>query len=105
MDSHEFAAELEKAAQILKQAPAFAIEHDPVIGLYFWCRKEAFLNAVKLLGPGTKEYSGTDLRFRPRRAEHLFLQINRDAVCRKVQEEKWECEPLLSPAEEQSVGV
>ena len=30
----------------------------------------------------------------------ITMAIPRDKVCRKVQEAKWECEPLLTPEEE-----
>jgi len=47
------------------------------------------------LGSGIKQFSGGDLHFKPN-GTCLTLSISQDKVCRKVQEAKWECEPLFS---------
>jgi len=55
---------------------------------------------VRAIGAGKKEYSGTDLRYVAKYGAEISMTIPRDQVCRKVQEAKWECEPLLTPEEE-----
>jgi hypothetical protein len=62
------------------------------------------------LKPGRKEYGeGVErdaLTFYPSGVPEgidFYLRINRAAMCRKVQEEKWECEPLLSADEESEI--
>lgn len=105
MNSHEYANKLKVVADALLSKPEFETPSKPTIRLYFWSNKTEFLGAVKALGAGNKEYTTHDLDFTPVCAEGLSLTVSRSAVCRKVQEEKWECEPLLSEMEEAQVGV
>jgi hypothetical protein len=108
MNSHEYANKLKELADFLLAKPEFETDAGPRISLYYWSQKEAFLGAVKALGKGRKEWTARDLDFRPDGLPDgvkLLLNIQRESVCRKVQEEKWECEPLLSQAEEAEIGA
>lgn len=104
MNSHELAQKLRDAAEDLAQRPVFEIPQyaDPRISVSYYGDKEKFLAAVKALGSGKKVTSDYHVTF-----EHGMLHpfINRDAVCRKVQEEKWECEPLLTPEEDAELSA
>lgn len=103
MNSHEYANGLAEIAEFLLSKPAFDTRHStPKPYLYFWTEKEKFLEAVRALGAGTKEYKTDELFFHA--GDFVTLVVQRSAVCRKVQEEKWECEPLLSDSELQSIG-
>lgn len=105
MKSHEYARALIEVGQFLQQQPEFETEYDPHLYLGWYYDKEKFLTAVRALGSGNKEYSGDDLVFEVQHGESsLRLSIPRDKVCRKVQDAIWECEPLLTPEEEQELG-
>ena len=106
MNSHEYANKLKELAEFLLSRPEFETSTDrgPSIYQYFWS-KEPFLAAVKALGAGTKEYDSTDLNYSPAAFPYMKVSISRTKVCRKVQEEKWECEPLLSQEEEMQIGA
>jgi hypothetical protein len=102
MTSHEYAAELAAIATRLQDSPSFELAHAGIQRLYFWSDKNKFLAAARALGSGQKQYKDDELLFIPY-GTNLALVVNRSAVCRKVQEEKWDCEPLLSPQEEASI--
>lgn len=104
MTSHEAANKLSEMAEFLRSKPEFEIGRALTIYRHFW-EKESFLAAVKALGSGEKVYDSTDLNFVPAGCPDINISISRNKVCRKVQEEKWECEPLLSQEEEASVGA
>ena len=104
MKSHEYANRLNALAEFLLSKPEFEFDSEPMLFQHYY-DKEPFLDAVRALGAGSKEYSETELIFRPSEHNELRIYINRDKVCRKVQQEKWECEPLLSPDEEAQVGA
>jgi hypothetical protein len=108
LSSHEYADRLSRLANFLRSRPAFDTGRYQFNDfLWFYGDKEKFLTAVRALGAGDKEVVGTDLRFRPRHGIEnvdFYVEVNRDQVCRKVQDEKWECEPLLSPEEEASLS-
>jgi hypothetical protein len=103
MTSHEFAKQLQSTAEFLLNRDSFKLDTKPEVVLYFFGEKELFLAAAKAVGSGQKEVDSNYVNFRPN-GTILRLLVNRDLVCRKVQEEKWECEPLLSQAEEAQVG-
>lgn len=108
MNSHEYAMKLKELAEFLLGKPDFNMpwgEKHAYTILSYWGSKDDFLGAVRALGEGTKEWSRDDLTFVPSGTDMLHLQIARSKVCRKVQEEKWECEPLLSQAEEAQIGA
>jgi hypothetical protein len=111
MNSHRYAQKLHEIADFLLSRPEFDTDGMPRVSLWFFAEKEKFLTAVRALGSGKKVYergSSGDLRFIPSGNPidtDFSVYINRSAVCRKVQEEKWECEPLLGPEEEELIGV
>lgn len=102
MKSHEYAAALQRTAELLLLKPEFDCDSEPGIYLFFHADKERFIAAVRALGSGTKSFSGDDLIFQPT-GTCLRFYVNRNSVCRKVQEVKWECEPLLTGEEMQVV--
>ena len=102
MKSHEYAKQVIQAAEFILSRPEFEAETTSTT-LYLGCfwDKALFLAAVRALGTGKKEYSGTELRYAVEdHGAKMTMTIPRDKVCRKVQEAKWECEPLLTPEEE-----
>lgn len=106
MKSHEYAQKLADTARFLLSRPEFETEMEPWVYLgNYWTDKDKFLAAVKALGAGVKEWGKDDLTFKVKSPAEIVLSIQRSAVCRKIQEEKWECEPLLSPEEEAQIGV
>ena|ERR1700690_1682135 len=106
MKSHEYAEKLKEVADFLLSRPDFST-HSSDCKVWFWYfgNKTEFLEAAKAVGAGKKVYGDSDMQFYPNGAPNFYLQVDRSAVCRKVQEEKWECEPLLSQDEEALVGA
>ena len=107
MKSHEFANKLEKLAEFLKSRPDFDTERVSVFQWLNFYNKDKFLAAAKSLGGGRKEVSGSDFLFHPAHGisgVDFYIGAPRDRVCRKVQDEKWECEPLLTPEEEAQIA-
>ena len=102
MKSHAYAKAIIQAAEFILSQPEFDTESGtPGLCLGWYWSKESFLAVVRALGAGKKEYSDSDLRYTvDTHGANIWLTIPRDKVCRKVQEAKWECEPLLSPEEE-----
>ena len=101
MKSHAYARAVIQAAEYILSKPEFDMETtQPRLYIGWFWDKELFLAAVRALGEGKKEYSGTDLRYCVTHGAEITCTIPRDKVCRKVQEAKWECEALLSPEEE-----
>ena len=103
MKSHEYAQKIKEAAEFLLSKEEFEVDSTPSVMIFYYSQKTLFLDAVKAVGSGTKKYSSDDLIFTPGET-CLHLYVNRNAVCRKVQEEKWECEPLLSGEEMEIVN-
>lgn len=102
MTSHEYAGKLKELADFLLSKPDFETKQSDkfaYIQFYYWTDKAEFLSAVKALGSGTKEWKEEEIIFSPLGTDMLRLQISRSAVCRLVQEAKYECEPLLSDDE------
>lgn len=98
MTSHEFARELQRTVDHMLSRPEASFgDQAPFIYLYFW-EKEIFVTAAKAMGPGKKVFQHDDLHFEPN-GTCLTLSIPRAKVCRKVQDAKWECEPILSEQE------
>jgi hypothetical protein len=60
--------------------------------------REPFLNAVQTMGAGKKDFGSYNFTFTPNDTI-LSLQVPRSQVCKRTQEEKWECVPLLTPEE------
>jgi hypothetical protein len=111
MTSHEYALKMQRVAQFLLSRPEFTLPNyvdkfDDYLN--YFSDKEKFIAAVRAVGPGTKEVDGNYSTFVPGMdigEARLGIRANRDAVCKKVQDEIWECEPLLSPEEEAQVGA
>ena len=110
MKSHEYAEKLKGLAEFLLSRPEFET-HEGSAKFWFWYfgNKGEFLDAVRALGAGVKSFPNSgDMHFTPNglpEGVSFYVMVNRSAVCRKVQEEKWECEPLLSQDEEALVGA
>ncbi len=107
MNSHEYANKLKQLADFLLNKPEFTTDFDAkfsYLRMYYYGRKGEFLAAVKALGSGKKEWSKDELRYIPDATDMLRLTVNRTAVCRLVKEAEYECEPLLSQAEEAAIG-
>lgn len=107
-NSHEYARALQQAAEFLLSKPEFTTETSgPYIYLGIFYDKEPFLKATRSLGALTKEYTTTQLKVKRELplGARVYFEIGRDKVCRLVQEAKWECEPILSPEEDASVGA
>jgi hypothetical protein len=108
MQSHEFAERLKKTAEFLLSKPDIRLGwrdgYQPVAFVSFMSEKEAFISAARAMGAGDKRYDQYDLTFIPAGAPLLRFTVARNAVCRKVQEEKWECEALLSNEEVEQIG-
>ncbi len=102
MTSHEFARELQKTVDHLLARAEVEIDMRPYLYLSFY-EKEKFLAAALTMGSGKKEFTEHEFRFCPG-GTCITMSIARSKVCRKVQEEKWECEPLFSEEEVGTVG-
>lgn len=98
MQSHEVAKQLMKTATSLLDKPEVELPGFSEVVIWYFSQKEDFIKTVKAFGVGKKDFNSSYLDFRPT-GTFLVLRINRDEVCMKVQEEKWECEPLLTKAE------
>jgi len=107
MKSHEWAHRLIQLGNWLLERPEFDTPNNRE-NLYlgnYWEDKEKFLKMARALKPLVKEYSEGDLHIRTTEAPlELFAAIERSAVCKKVQDEKWECLPLLTAEEEAEVS-
>jgi hypothetical protein len=98
--SHDWARDLQKTAEFLLSRPEAEIgDSTPITYGWFFSRKEPFIALVRALKPGRKEMGEAYVKFFPE-GVNLELSVYRDVVCRKVQDVKWECEPLLSPEED-----
>ena len=106
MTSHEYADSLVHLAAALRSRPEFTVsDHMRTQWLSYFADKEGFLAAARALGSGRKDVDKDYFSFYPACTDGcLRVYINREAVCRKVQDEKWECEPLLSEDEVAAVG-
>lgn len=104
MNSYQYANKLKDIADFLLSKPNFEADSGPTLYMYFGGDKARFVRAAKAVGPVTKKYTDRDFELRPVDHPELVIYASRNAVCRKVQEEKWECEPLLSADEETEIG-
>jgi len=108
MNSREYANKLRELADWLDGRPEFKTDSEPIFYMRYFDKKE-FLAAVVALKPGTKKYtegSYPEVEFIPDSApKNAYVKIAapRHVACRKVQEAKWECEPLLSPSEDAEI--
>jgi len=99
--THDWARELQQTAEFLLSREAVQLSKIPETRAWLFSEKEVFLNLVRALKPGKKEMDTSLVNFFPAGA-HIQLTINRDLVCRRLNPE-YECEPLLTQAEEQEL--
>src|SRR5882762_7450110 len=95
--SHELAVKLMNTAKLLfmrKDIELPGVEDAKITVEYY--DSEPFLNAVREMGSGKKDFESYYVKFTPDDSI-LTLQVPRNKVCKKIQEEKWECVPLLTP--------
>jgi hypothetical protein len=105
MTSHEYAEDLLKTARFLLGKPEFDVNtNQPRTYFYYWTDKAAFVAAARALGSGSKEVSNDYFDYTPNDTL-ITARASRDAVCKKVQEAKWECIPLLSTIEAELLGT
>lgn len=110
--SHDYADSLIRLAEFLRTKPAFNIEEsDAVASLYlFWPHKEVFLGLVRAVHGGEKEYIGHDedaevaYTVTLPTGEWVKGKIRRSNVCKLIRAAEYDCEPLLSQAEEAEIG-
>ena len=110
MKSHEYAAKLKQAAEFLLSKDDVELDSGPRVFVPMsGGGKENFLAAVRAFGAGKKDFdfplSAFPYMYFTPTGQIITLSINRDAVCRKVQDVKWECEPLLSQDEMDAIGA
>ena len=101
MTSHEYAKKMQELAEFLLARPEFEAEGRPFVYLYYY-QKEPFLAAIRAIGAGEKEWTDTEIRFKPKGIpEDTAMQIYapRDKLCKLVRAAEYDCEPLLSPGE------
>ena len=97
MNSHEYAVKLQKTAELLLSKPEIQMTSSGEVHMYH-TSKETLLENMKALGSGEKKYSHDYFEFRPT-GTLLLLYSDRSLVCRKIQEVKWECDPIFSTEE------
>jgi hypothetical protein len=94
--SHDLASRLIEMANLFIKRPSFPLEGMPDKVSLEFSSKETFTEAVKALGTGEKKYSSYYFDFLPYGTDLLQIRTQRNNVCVKIQDEKWECEPLLA---------
>ena len=112
--SRDYAKKLRELADFLDNRPEFPLpdysdlhyRSRGIETLRYYSEKAPFLAAVKAVGTVTKCADGSDFMLV---AANGLLQLcaSRESVCRLVkpaQEAVYECEPLLSQAEEAAIG-
>lgn len=100
--SHDWARDLQRTAEFLLSKPEVDLSGDiPRSRARYWGGEDKvnFLKFVRAAVPGRKVIGEYSVEFRPTGA-NLEIAISRETVCRKVQDVKYECEPLLSPEED-----
>jgi hypothetical protein len=106
MKSYAYAAKLQELATFLLSKPEFEAEGSPFFYSRQWT-KEGFVAAVKALGEGTKEFSWTEIIFKPTggpKGVNIQVYAPRDKVCTLIKDVVWDYEPLLSAAELEEEG-
>jgi hypothetical protein len=107
MNSHEYAEKMKEVANTLLGRPAFDTGREQITEVFWFWDKDEFLAAAKAIGAGRKEVSGTEFHFYMTSPENskVGITIARDKVCTKIQEEVWECQPMLTQKEVDAVGA
>ena len=108
MKLHELAKKMQEGAEFLLSRPDADLgPRVPELYLGWHYEKNDFINIVKALGSGKKIINGTDVIFETIHGMRFWLTVPRDKVCKMVTPAKpavWDCEPLLSPEDEASLG-
>lgn len=107
MTSHEYAKKLRELAMHLELAESFELPDYQenyhkgygLVSFRYQDDKTGFLAAVKAVGAGKKQAISNDFIFSCFDGA-LRLSVQRNSVCRLVKPAEYECEPLLSRAEE-----
>jgi hypothetical protein len=108
--ANEVATELRKLADALDKSPDVKLIRPFIFFTHYGeSEKESFLAVAKALPrPFTKEYKDNDVRLEyESRGVNIFVKINQSAICRLVtpaRPAEYECEPLLSLEEEESLA-
>lgn len=97
--SHDWARDLQRTAEFLLSRDAVEIGRVPQTKGWFFGDKDVFIALVRATLPGKKKIDQYYVNFTPTGA-NLELTVNKDLVCRKVQDVKYECQPLLSAEED-----
>jgi hypothetical protein len=105
--SHDYARELQKNAEFLLSRPSFNFEGswgEP--HHYFrFAYRESFLACVKALGSGQKKFTEDEIEFKVQFPSSVIkVEAPRATVCRLIRPAEYECDPFLSPDEEQNLG-
>ena len=105
MKSHDLATQLRQTADYLLSHPDFELAYEPSLYLgNYYSDKDKFIAAVRALGSGKKTWDREEMQFEVNAPLTLYVRVLRATICRKVQDEKWECEPLLTSEDEASIG-
>ena len=104
-NSHEVALRMKQVADYLLARDAFNVQNGVFTSSYngkvafTFDDKANFVEAVKIIGDATKNYTTGDYAYLEVKAAYapIELKISRDKVCRKVV--KFECEPMFSAEE------
>jgi hypothetical protein len=115
MTNNECADSLEKFAAILRANEMLVANgmerplRQPMIGI-FCDTKEELVAAIRAIGgkwtkrmPADNNNEFGTIRLESTTLPPLFLHIYRNKVCRRTV--KWDCEPFLSPEDEQEVAT
>lgn len=100
--SHEYARAMLATAEYILARPDVDFDVEHRIYLHFW-NKEQFINAAKAMGTCKKEFASDELVLKIEGAP-IEIRAPRNLVCRKIQEAKFVCEPLMSDRELEALG-
>jgi hypothetical protein len=108
MTSNAYAARLREIAGFLESRPEFEMPNEPYVHMHVY-GKDDFVAIAKALGSGKKIIPSADasyrVKFHPTFFPEITVSIARDKVCTKIAEAIYKCEPFLSEAELETVGV
>jgi hypothetical protein len=106
-NSHEYARRLQELAEFLLSRESFVLPYfEPTSYHHFrYYEKEPFIAAVKALGSGKKKITDGEIEFVVERpGAHIGIEAPRNLLCRLIRPAEYDCDPLLSPEEEKSLG-
>ena len=102
MKSHEYAKRLHEIADFLLSRPEFEASHRPYM-YHYTTSKAQVLAAARSFGSVKKDFQNDEIRITPADFPEFVIEAPRNIVCRIVkpaQPAEYDCEPLLSQAEE-----